>query len=221
VPAEPNPGCPTQGQADGKEPCRQPQGPPCPRRREARPSLGEDAAWAGRMAAEHSANAELPCDPVATPWEIGERPGVMAMDTPCRDIAPRAAGCCLCGRDQEGDLRVCVVDVPGVQLEQCRVGPCMRKRFANLHVSYGVNFSSSSSISYTPGMGRGTASPKRAKSLKLSTSVETIHGYTLGSVVMSGGSRSDGAIRKNRRQESCGFRNRLTERMSPFETESE
>jgi hypothetical protein len=59
VPAEPHPGRPTQGQAHGEETCRQPQSPPCPRRREAGPSLGEEATW--------------PCDPVATPREIGQR----------------------------------------------------------------------------------------------------------------------------------------------------
>jgi hypothetical protein len=60
------------------------------------------------------AHAKLPGDGIAAPWEIGERPGVMTMGTPCRDVTPRAAGCCLCGRDAEGDPGVHVVEVPSV-----------------------------------------------------------------------------------------------------------
>ena len=105
--------------------CRQPQRPPRPRRHNARQSLGEDAAGALPIAAEQLPDAELPRDPVATPREIGQRPGVTTVDMPGRDITPRAAGCRLCGRDQEGDLGVRVVDVPGVQLERCGVGQYM------------------------------------------------------------------------------------------------
>jgi hypothetical protein len=38
---------------------------------------------------------------------------------------------------------------------------------------------------------------------------------------MDGGSRKDGAIRKNCRQEICEFRNELGERMSHFGTEGD
>jgi hypothetical protein len=41
----------------------------------------------------------------------------MTMDSSGGDITSRAAGRCLYRRDEEGDLGVRVVDVPGVQLE--------------------------------------------------------------------------------------------------------
>ena len=66
--------------------------------------------------AKQLADAKLPGDGIATPWEIGERPGVTTMDTPCRAIASRAAGFGLGGSDQEGDLGARVVEVPGVQV---------------------------------------------------------------------------------------------------------
>lgn len=69
------------------------------------------------MAAEQPADAELPGDPVATPRDIGQRLGVATVDMPGWDITPWAAGFHLCGRDQEGDRRVRVVEVPGVQLD--------------------------------------------------------------------------------------------------------
>ena len=71
--------------------------------------------------------------PIATPREIGQRPGVMTMDMPGWDIAPRASGCRLCGRDQEGDLGVRLVDLPGVQLERRGFWQQMGKRVSNLH----------------------------------------------------------------------------------------
>jgi hypothetical protein len=112
--------------------CRQPQGPPGPRRHEAGQSLSEDATGADGIAAEELADAKLPRDPVVTPREIGQRPGVITMDTPCGDVALRAAGFRLRRRDQESDLGLRVVDVPGVQLERCGVGQGIRKRCSNL-----------------------------------------------------------------------------------------
>jgi hypothetical protein len=80
-----------EGQTDGEAVCRQPPCPPRPRRREARQSLGEDALWADGVAAEQLADAEPPRDPVATPREIGQRPGIMTVDVPGRDITGRAS----------------------------------------------------------------------------------------------------------------------------------
>ena len=94
-----NPSRPTERQTHGEEVCRQPQGPPRPRCGNARPSLGQDAAWADDVAAERLADVERPRDPVATPREIGQPPGVATVDMPCRDIAPWAAGFHWCGRD--------------------------------------------------------------------------------------------------------------------------
>jgi len=87
------------------------------------------------MAAEQPADVEPPGDPIATPREIGERPGIMTMDIAGGDLTPRAAGFRVCRRDQEGELRMRVVDVPAVQLEWCRVGQNMRKRVSRLHGS--------------------------------------------------------------------------------------
>ena len=70
------------------------------------------------IVAKQCADAEPPGDPAATPREIGECPGVMTMDTLCRDITPWAAGCGLGGSDQEGDLGARVAEVPGVQLQR-------------------------------------------------------------------------------------------------------
>jgi hypothetical protein len=65
----------------------------------------------------------------------------------------------VCGRDQEGDPGVRVVEVPGVQVERCRVGQGMSKRVSNLHGSSAVNVSTESFLEYTSGIGRKTASP--------------------------------------------------------------
>jgi hypothetical protein len=54
-------------------------------------------------------DAEPPDDPIATPREIGERPGIMTMDIRRGSITGWAAGCRLCGsdivypRDEEGN----------------------------------------------------------------------------------------------------------------------
>jgi len=117
---------------DGDRLCRQPPCPPCPRRREAGESLGEDAAWAEGVAAEQLANAESPRDPVATPREIGSSPDVTTMDVPGWSITSRASGCCLYGRDQEGDLGLQFIDVAGVELERCGLGQHMGQRVSNL-----------------------------------------------------------------------------------------
>jgi hypothetical protein len=146
MPTEPHPRRPTQGQAHGEEACRQPHRAPGPRRGEAGQSFREDAAWACRMGAEQPADAELPCDPVATPREIGHRPGVATVDMPSWDTAPWAAGYRLYGRDQEGELHVRVVEVPGVQLERDGVGQYMGQRVSNLHRCLSVRALRESSI---------------------------------------------------------------------------
>jgi hypothetical protein len=122
VPTEPHPGRPTQGEAHGQETCRQPPGPPSPRRREARQSFSNDVAWACGTATEELMDAEPPRHPVTTPREIGQRPGVATVNLPGGGIARRASGCRLCRGEQEGDLGVPFVEVPGVQVERGRVG---------------------------------------------------------------------------------------------------
>jgi hypothetical protein len=113
-----HPGRPTEGQADGEEAGHQPQRAPGPRCGNARQALGEDAAWAYRIGAEEFTDAKLPGDGIATPRQIGERPGVMTMGTPCWNVTARAAGCCLCGRDTEGDPGVRVIEVPGIHAKR-------------------------------------------------------------------------------------------------------
>jgi hypothetical protein len=85
-------------------------------------SLGEDAAWARRTGAEQPAEAELPRDAVATPREISQRPGVTTVDVRFRGITRRASGFHLYGRDQERDLAVRFVDVPGIKLGRHGLG---------------------------------------------------------------------------------------------------
>jgi hypothetical protein len=97
MPAEPHPGRPTQRQADGAEAGRQPPCPPGPRACHTRQSLGEEATCAGGLAAEELTDAARPCDPVATPREIGQRPSVAAVDIPRWNMAPWASRRCLCG----------------------------------------------------------------------------------------------------------------------------
>ena len=71
------------------------------------------------MVAKQLADAKLPGDPVATPGEIGKRPSIRTVDIPGGDIAPRAAGCRLCRRNQEGDLGLGFLDSPSVELARC------------------------------------------------------------------------------------------------------
>jgi hypothetical protein len=52
--------------------------------------------------------------PIASPREIGERPGIMTMDIRGGNLSDRATGCRLCGSDEAGDLGVYVVEVPSV-----------------------------------------------------------------------------------------------------------
>jgi hypothetical protein len=91
------------------------------------------AARALPVVAEQLADAKPPGNRVATPGEIGECSGGMTVDIAGGDMASRAAGFCLCRRDQQGDLRVRLVEVAGVQVERCRVGQGMSKRDSNLH----------------------------------------------------------------------------------------
>jgi hypothetical protein len=79
-------------------------GAPGPGRREPGQSFSKDVAWAGRMATEKLMDAEPPGKAVATPREIGARPGIMTVNMPGRGMAPRASGCRLCRGDQEGNL---------------------------------------------------------------------------------------------------------------------
>jgi hypothetical protein len=98
------------------------------------------------MVAQQRADAKLPGDGIATPREIGERPGVTARDTPCRAIASRAAGFSLCRSEQQGDLGARVVEVPGVQVQRCGCGYYMGNQVLNCPGSSGVHFSLSSSL---------------------------------------------------------------------------
>jgi hypothetical protein len=93
----------------------------------------EDAACACRMAAEQFADAEPPGDPVATPREICQRPEVATVDVPGWDITPRAAGVRLCGRDQEDDLGLGLIDAPGLELKRDGLRQQMGQRVSNLH----------------------------------------------------------------------------------------
>jgi hypothetical protein len=163
VPAEPRPGRPTQGEAHGEEACRQPQSPPCPGRYKSRQALGEDAAWACWIAAEQFADAEPPGDPVATQWEIGQRPGVATVDMPGRGIAPRASGFRLCGSDQKDDLGLGFINAPGLELKRYGLGQQMGQRVSNLHECKGPILLQNPPLVYTRNRER-TASPKRAKS---------------------------------------------------------
>jgi hypothetical protein len=70
------------------------------------------------IAAEQFAEAERPRDPVATPREIGQRPGVTTMDVPGRDITLRTSAFDMYRGKHESDPGVRFVDVPGVQLER-------------------------------------------------------------------------------------------------------
>jgi hypothetical protein len=97
--AQPRASCPSEGEAQGEKACRKPQRSPRPGRHEAGQALGEDAAAALRIGAEEFTDAKLPGEGIATPREIGERPGVLTMNAPCRDVTSRAAGCGLGGSD--------------------------------------------------------------------------------------------------------------------------
>jgi hypothetical protein len=133
VPAQPHPGCSTHGEAHGQEAGRQSQRPPRPRACHPRPSLGEDATGAGGLAAEELPDAEPPGNAVATPRQIGQRSGIMAVDGLGWDITGRAPGFHLCGRDQERDAGMRVVEVPGIKSERESLRQDMGQRFSNLH----------------------------------------------------------------------------------------
>jgi hypothetical protein len=75
---------------------------------------------------------EPPDDPIATPREIGERPGIVTVDIPSGGVAPRAAGFRLCGRNLQGDLGLRFIDTPGVELERCGLRQHMGQRVSNL-----------------------------------------------------------------------------------------
>jgi hypothetical protein len=124
---------PPEREAHGEEACRQSQRPPRPGCHNTRQSLGEDTAGADDVAAEQLTDTKPPHDLGATPRQVGQRPEVVTMDVPGRDIAPRAAGFRLCGRDQEGDLRARFVEVPGIEVERDGVGQDMGQRVSNLH----------------------------------------------------------------------------------------
>lgn len=131
-PTQPHPRRPTQSQADGEEMGHQSQRPPRPRLDDPGQSFREDAARACRTAAEELPDAELPDDLIATPRKIGQCPRVMTMDRPSWEIAPWALRRRLWGRDQEGDLGVCLVHLPGVKLERRGFWPQRDKRVSNL-----------------------------------------------------------------------------------------
>jgi hypothetical protein len=54
------------------------------------------------------------------------------MDVPGRDIASRAPGCRLCGRDQESNAGMCVVDAPGVKVQRDGFRQAIGKRCSHL-----------------------------------------------------------------------------------------
>jgi hypothetical protein len=130
--AQPCPRNSPERETDSEEACCQPSCVPRPRCYNAGQSLGEDPTGTRPIAAEELADAEPPRDPLATPRQIGQRPGVTAVDMPGRGIAPRASGCHVCRRDEQRDLGVHVVEVPGMQLQRCSVGQYMGKRCSNL-----------------------------------------------------------------------------------------
>ena len=110
----------------------QPHGPPGPRRDNIRQALGEDAAGACRLAAEQLADAELPCDPVATPREVGYCPGVPTVDVSGWGMTGWAPGCRLYGRNQQGDLGLWFIDTASIEVKQCGLRQQTGQRVSNL-----------------------------------------------------------------------------------------
>jgi hypothetical protein len=84
------------------------------------------------MATAELTDPEPPRHPVTTPREIGQRPSVTTVNMPGRGMTGRAAGCRLCGRDQEGNLGLRFINAPGVQSERCGLGQQMGQRVSNL-----------------------------------------------------------------------------------------
>jgi hypothetical protein len=130
--AQPCPRNSPERETDGEEACCQPSCVPRPRCYNAGQSLGEDPTGTRPIAAEELADAEPPRDPLATPRQIGQRPGVATVDVPGRDVAPCASGSRLCGRDQEGDLGLGFIDTPGIELKRCGRGQYMGQRVSTL-----------------------------------------------------------------------------------------
>ena len=98
------------------------------------------------MARAAPAAAELPGDLVVTPREIGARPGVTTVHRPGWGMAPRAAGCHVCGRDQEGNRRVRVIEGPGIQVERDGAGEDIGTRGLTLRSTSSATSSPESSI---------------------------------------------------------------------------
>ena len=114
--------------------------------REARQSFGKEPAGAEGVTTEELANAKPPRDPVATPREIGERPGIMTVEMPGRHITGRASDLRLGGGDHEGELGVRVVEVTGIKVESDGFRQKMGERVSNLHRCSNTNSSMRSPV---------------------------------------------------------------------------
>jgi hypothetical protein len=84
---EPSPRLATQRERQQTEDRLEPRRPPSVRVYDVRQLFGEDPPGAGWLTAEELADMEVETNRVATPWQISDRPLVMAMDP----RGPRAA----------------------------------------------------------------------------------------------------------------------------------
>jgi len=119
--AELHPSLPPKRPADGEQALREPQGAPRPGGRDGGQPFGEDAAWAGAIAAKPLAHTQLEAHPILRPGQVRQGAPIVTMDAPRRGGAQRTGGAGLRRLHAQGHLRRGVVDVTRLEAQHGRI----------------------------------------------------------------------------------------------------
>ncbi len=111
-----------QGHAERDEALGEPQGAPGPGGRHGGEPFGKNAAATGAIAAKPLADAQLETHAIVGPRQIGQGPGVLAVDTPCWCGTQRTRHARLRRTHQERDLRRGGVDIAGGKAQRGGIG---------------------------------------------------------------------------------------------------
>ena len=119
--AELHPGPAPERQTQGNQALGEPQGAPGPGGRDGGQPFGADPARTGAMAAKPLADAQLEAHAIRRPGQVGQRPCIVAVDTPCREGAERTGHAGRRRAHLQGDLRRGVIDMTCFKAPRSRI----------------------------------------------------------------------------------------------------
>ena len=118
---KPGAGRPTKRQAHARQPPHRALRSTCPGRGNTRQPLGEDAAVTSRIVAKHAADAQTMGNGVLAPWQVSQRPHIMAVGPSGGRAAYRTPRRARTGLERDRDRGPSGINVPGSELDAGRI----------------------------------------------------------------------------------------------------